>query len=335
MWGRGTAGRPPPRWGHGLGTCLRWSGTCRNRQLGRWGVECQGRQAPDARQPQSRASAAPPLIPGVKRGPPGPPRSPTLCVPPPAEKGALLAPRCPTEGAPGAPEAPALAARLPGTPASRGRGFPAPGGRRVTADAGAPTCKASLAMSLRRPPGVPAPREGGRGGGKSARAPRAGRGWGGRGASPPRRAALSGLLRSGPAWPGRRVRSPRPPAPAAAGPGHVTAEVGARGGGGAEGARLPAAPGAAGSRLQVAHFRGQWLLALPGAGGVNVSAKEPEENSGARENGVWRRPRVSRDPSENKNNSFPLRGQAQAFWKGSPFKGTGASPFPGDTSVFK
>lgn len=68
-------------------------------------------------------------------------------------------------------------------------------------------------------------------------------------ARPPRRTAGSGLLCSGPAWPGRRVRAPRPPAPAAAGPGHVTAEVGARGGGGAEGVRLPAAPGAAGSCL--------------------------------------------------------------------------------------
>lgn len=116
---------------------------------------------------------------------------------------------------------------------------------------------------------------------------------GGRGATPPaRRRAGSGLLGSGSAWPGRRVRAPRPPAPAAAGPGHVTTEVGAWGGGGAEGAGLPAAPGATGSRPLVrppperklpGRFRSSFLLSdfslFPRV--TRLSAREPREKEGA------------------------------------------------------
>lgn len=252
------------------------------------------RDAQPATDVRTRASAAPLLMLregrslGVRRGPSGPPRSPR-CVPSPAERGTVLVPRCrPREGAPGPQEAPTLASRAPGSPGNARAGGPRrwPAARRLRTQVRLP--------ARRRWPCPRAARQGsprgGRGNRRSARAPRAGRGRGGRGASPRQRAARSGLLRSGPAWPGRRVRAPRPPAPAAAGPGHVTAEVGARGGGGAEGARLPAAPGAAGSRLQGgprSRPNPPRLLppplplsaSSPCPGVPHLSAREPEEKT--------------------------------------------------------
>lgn len=49
---------------------------------------------------------------------------------------------------------------IPGAPGACGRGSLVPAGRQAAAVAGAPTCTASLAMSTRHPPGVPARREG-------------------------------------------------------------------------------------------------------------------------------------------------------------------------------
>lgn len=172
----------------------------------------------------------------MRRGLPRPPRSPPW-VPPPAEKGAVLGLHCagPGRGRRALGRPPALAIPASGAPAARGRGSPVAGGHRTTADAGAPTCTASLAMSSRRPPGVPALAEGRLEERACAQhgAWRAGRGRA-RWAPGPAR----GPLRPAPLRP-RLARPPRPHA-APSGPSgrrtrHVTVEVGARGGGGARG----------------------------------------------------------------------------------------------------
>lgn len=206
------------------GTCPRWSGTSREsnaegrRESNGGNRHWDSQPASDNR---SRASAAPPQILGegwslgAQRGPLGPPRSPR-CVPTPAEKGAVLVPQDgPRERTPGAREAPALDARVLGIPAARAE---MPGGRKADKDAGAPTCTASLAMSSRRPPGVPARREGWREERACARHGvwRAGRGRAQRDPGPARRPLRPARLRPPLARPPRRA--PRPPAPAAAGP---------------------------------------------------------------------------------------------------------------------
>lgn len=173
---------------------------------------------------RSRASAAPLefsrraelgcVAGGASRTSPLPP-----CVPPPAQKGAVLAPRCrPKEGVPGPGETPALTASVSGTTAMRGRGSRAPGGHWGGCGRRYAYLHGVAGHVLAPPARGPRAELGTAGEARLRPTQRGGRGGGGHDGTPARRAALSGLLRSGPAWPGRRVRAPRPPAPAAAGP---------------------------------------------------------------------------------------------------------------------
>lgn len=151
---------------------------------------------------------------GASRTSPLPP-----CVPPPAQKGAVLAPRCrPKEGVPGPGETPALTASVSGTTAMRGRGSRAPGGHWGGCGRRYAYLHGVAGHVLAPPARGPRAELGTAGEARLRPTQRGGRGGGGHDGTPARRAALSGLLRSGPAWPGRRVRAPRPPAPAAAGP---------------------------------------------------------------------------------------------------------------------
>lgn len=158
---------------------------------------------------------------------------------------------------------------------------------------------------------------------------------GGRGATPPtRRRAGSGLLGSGRAWPGRRVRAPRPPAPAAAGPGHVTTEVGARGGGGAEGRGSRRPPGLRGPGRRAprsgAEAAGSVSLAFPSFGFLPFPTGHPIERAGIQRKrgshvkaescgGLW----TSRDLLSKKQKQliFSLCLQVQAFLEQSVIQG--------------
>lgn len=148
----------------------------------------------------------------MRRGPSGPPRSRSVRTSTCRKGDRAGSTVSPQGGGAGRSGGPHLGLPGPrGAPATRGRrGSPALAGRPAAADAGAPTCTASLAMSSRRPPGVPARREGQQE--ERACAPRgAGKGRARR-ESPPAR----GPLRPAPlgprlAWPPRPRAAPSGP----------------------------------------------------------------------------------------------------------------------------